>query len=322
MSLPTFYYSTDPSAPTLSGTAGDLVAVLDACLVNGYGSKVAAGWTKAFAATHGSVYAQGGGNGFGVSVDDNASGAGGAQEALARGYEAPSAVGAGSGPFPTVAQLSTGIVIRKSAAASATTRQWIVVADDRSFYVFVQTGDSAGVYLAFGFGDFYSLLTGDGYRTIICGRATANSSTLTVDNLDLLQGGGTNSAAMTGHYFARAYTGTGGAVEFAKRGDGNVLNSSVTAGMKGAMPYPNPTDGGLYLARVYITDPSTAPAGSIRGFMRGLWQWAHSVASVVDGDTFTGAPGGALAGRSFQIIRASGNGGVYAVETTNWDTSS
>lgn len=33
------FRSTDYNAPTLSGTAGDLITVLDACLVNGYGSQ-------------------------------------------------------------------------------------------------------------------------------------------------------------------------------------------------------------------------------------------------------------------------------------------
>ncbi|WP_297486902.1 MULTISPECIES: hypothetical protein [Pseudomonadota] len=36
----TIYSSKDASAPALTGIAGSLVAVLDACLVNGYGTKM------------------------------------------------------------------------------------------------------------------------------------------------------------------------------------------------------------------------------------------------------------------------------------------
>lgn len=32
-----FFHSEMPSAPVLSGTAGSLLAILDACLVNGWG---------------------------------------------------------------------------------------------------------------------------------------------------------------------------------------------------------------------------------------------------------------------------------------------
>jgi hypothetical protein len=320
VSLPILYYSTDASAPTLTGTAGDLVNVLTACLVNGYGAKAAAGWTRSFSGSNGAVYRQGGGNGFAVSVDDNASGAGGAAEALARGYEAPSGVGAGTGPFPTVAQLSNGIVIRKSATVSAALRTWMVAADDRTFYLFVQTGDGAGTYLAFGFGDLYSMLPGDAYRTFICGRHVANSAVLTNDNLDLISG--STIATMNGHYFARSWAGSGGSTGFFKSGDGSSLASVAATGMRGNIPFTNPTDGGIYVARVYMRDSVTAPINSLRGWMRGFWHWCHSQNAPVDGDEFTGSPGSILAGRTMHIVRGSGNSGVYCIETTNWDTSS
>ena len=57
------YSSTDASAPVLTGQVGSLIAVLDACLVNGYGTKTAAGWTKPFAdASNTAVYRSGSGS--------------------------------------------------------------------------------------------------------------------------------------------------------------------------------------------------------------------------------------------------------------------
>ena len=42
------YQSSDVGAPIFYGTSGSLVDLLDACLVNGYGSKSGAGWIKPF----------------------------------------------------------------------------------------------------------------------------------------------------------------------------------------------------------------------------------------------------------------------------------
>ena len=52
----TVYRFDDAGAPTLSAAAGALISVLDACLVNGYGAKPAAGWTKAFSGTNQAAY--------------------------------------------------------------------------------------------------------------------------------------------------------------------------------------------------------------------------------------------------------------------------
>lgn len=311
MSVPVVYRSTDASAPVLSGQVGGLTALLDACLVNGYGSQVAAGWTNASVGTDHKTYTQGGGNGFEIDVNDDAAGTGGAQEALCRGV--------GASQFPTTTQLTAGIVARKSATADATARVWVLIADDRTFYLFVQTGDSAGVYLAMGFGDVFSLLTGDVGRTILIGRATQNSATATVDNLDLLAAPSTVIGAMTGHYIATSFTGTGGSLQCAKHGDGNMASGTSSVAMAGHMSYPNPTDGGLYISRVYVVEPS----GSVRrGYLRGLYHWVHPTAGVIDGDTFEGTPGSEFDGREFLVVKSSGSGGLYVMETTNWDTSS
>lgn len=55
----TVYRWDDPGAPqmtTANGTANELKAVLDACLINGYGSKAPLGWSKIFDDSNGVVY--------------------------------------------------------------------------------------------------------------------------------------------------------------------------------------------------------------------------------------------------------------------------
>ena len=54
-----YYSSSDVGAPVLNNVAGSMVDLLDAVLVNGYGSKSSLGWTKPFTGTNIGVYKQG-----------------------------------------------------------------------------------------------------------------------------------------------------------------------------------------------------------------------------------------------------------------------
>lgn len=318
MSQFTIYRSTDGSAPTLSGTVGDLVNLLDKCLVAGYGSQSAAGWTKPLTGTNKAAFKQGGGNQFYLRVQDDAPGAGGAKEARLRGYETMSDVDTGTGLFPTVAQMANGVFARKSTSADGTTRPWIVVADDRTVYVFVQTGDSANVYFTFAFGDFYSLVTGDGYRTFIVGRSSENSISTNLDCLgDIrgLKGDGASPAT----YVARNYLGVSTAITIQKHGDTWPQGGTGGSGLYGTIPFPNPTDGGIYLSPVWLSDITTSPAFHLRGKMRGMWHFLHAAGSLSDGDTFSGV--GDLSGKTFlaiyQVYCPGNLPGTFIVETSN-----
>jgi hypothetical protein len=311
----TVYKSSDTSAPTLSGTAGDLVNVLDKCLVAGYGSKTAAGWTKPYTGTNAAVFRMGGGNQFYLDVNDNAPGAAGAQEARIRGYETMTAVGTGTGPFPTTTQSTNGIFVRKSAAASGTTRTWTVVADDRTMYLLVQAGDSAGVWYLVKFGDFYSYLTGtDNYRTLIGGRTVENSVLASSEKSDQTSD---LSVALnfgaTGLAITRVYTGLGGSTVAGQFGDrakagGTAFNGNIT--------FPNPADGNIWLTPLFLTDNAT----NVRGKQRGIVGWLHPIAGVADQDTVTGA--GVYSGHTFLLFKQSQNSGLYCIDITGpWDTN-
>ena len=145
------YRSTDAGAPNLTGQVGSLVALLDAILVNGYGAKPAAGWTKAFSAANKGAYKQdttasNNPAGMYLYVDDTGPGAGSAREARATGFETMSAITpTGTGQFPTAALTSvTGgyTCIRKSATADATVRQWTAIANGQTLYLFIESGDN------------------------------------------------------------------------------------------------------------------------------------------------------------------------------------
>lgn len=282
------------------------------------GSLSITGWQQAFVGTNQADYQQGGGNQFYVSVNDNAPGAGLAKEARSRGFEAMSALGTGTGPFPTAVQLAAGIVLRKSLTADATARTWVAIADDRTVYLFVRTADTANVYFAWGFGDLFSLVAGDGFRTAIIGRDAENIGTMTNENFGRLTSAGAAMPVLAGHYLARAHTGLGSAIQFGKHGD--VGKDNANEAFQGIVPYPNPADGGLYLSPVWAYQGSQV----LRGRLRGVWEWLHVQAAIADGDTFQGS--GALAGKSFIavliVFSSIGLGGDVILETTDtWETN-
>lgn len=316
----TVYRSSDASAPVLDGQVGSLINLLDKCLVAGYGAKSAAGWTKPYTGTNLAAFRQGGGNQFYLRVNDAGPGSDGAQEARVVGYEVMSAISTGTDLFPTVAQAANGQFVRKSAAADATTRTWIVIADNRTFYLFIFSGDSANVCCGYMFGDVYSVLSGDGYRTMLIARSTEASAAAAQDKLDTLTGPGNSPyGTVGGHWMARGYTGLGGAVNFGKVSSHELSNTAAVG--QGQMGFPNPTDGGIYVARVYLQEATTSSLNSRRGWLRGFWHQGHAIANYVNGDTFTGV--GDLAGKTFLIIKATGNTGVYCMEISDtWDTSS
>lgn len=330
------YRSTDTSAPTLSGTAGDLITVLDACLVNGYGSKSAAGWTKPSLGatnpgTNVSVYKQGtGSNGYHLRVNDSAArvgttdeaaGAPTARDARFRGYETMNTLtdpAAGSNPFPSVAANTIGYWARKSASADTVQRPWVVLADQRTMYMFVLTGDVANSYLAWGFGEFYSFKgTSDTGRIFICGRNTENSASAasTIEGMGFQVTAAANTNGATAMVSSRDYQGT---VTNTNIGIGGDLLTSTTSSFIGTLGFTNGSDNRTYISNLRVCQASPT---TYRGRMRGLWLFGHPVASVSDGDTFSGT--GDLNGKSFLILKLCSNSlGVYVLETSDtWDTN-
>ncbi|WP_454737583.1 hypothetical protein [Cupriavidus necator] len=260
------YKSTDASAPSLTGQVGSLVALLDAVLVNGYGSQTAAGWTKAYSATNKASYRMvtSGNTGFYLDVDDAAPST--AQEARMRSYETMSAVATGTGPFPTSAQSSFGVVCRKSNTANATARPWYIVADGSCVYVFVDAGDVTGYATGLYFGDFFSYKSGDPYGCAIIGRSGENTSNTNIEMLPYIwQQSSPLTSTLNGHYVARGWPGVGGSIPFAKHS--SLLAMASGTGVVGSAssfaPYPNGPDSGLELAPLWI-----GHSGSVRGYLR------------------------------------------------------
>ncbi len=315
----TIYRSTDSGAVSASlqinGNAGSLITVLDACLINGYTGKAAAGWTQPVAtASNIASYKQGAGALFGVVINDNApNGTSLGKEAWATGWESiagvGSPVGSGTNQFPTAAQLLTSghVVIRKSTATGTTARDWIVIADSTTFYLFILTGDTANLYFSFGFGDIYSHKTtsADAYRCIIMGRNAENDTTTAAEGFDLFSA---YNAAVVGNYMARSYTGTGTSLQVGKHGDS--VKGSATSYL-GTGEYTNGPDTELYITPIFVCEIA---GPRVRGRLRGLYAPLHAIASFTDGQTFSGS--GDYSTKTFIAIKQSKNAGVFIVDTS------
>lgn len=325
------YRSTDASAPSLTGAVGSLTALLDACLVNGYGSQTAAGWSINQTTTNKRGYKQNltGSNNSGgmlLYVDDTGPGAGGAKEARACGFETMSAITpTGTGQFPTSGQAGsiTGgfVVIRKSATADATARAWTLVANGQTIYLFIDNGDQAIPIAIPGyfFGDFKSYKASDQYAVGIIGRILENSSGAnTAESFSALSNttvANCLTASLIGHFAARRHTGVGGSVRFGKVADigrftGSISGyytseaqtapafSNISIGRYNVnYPFqaPNSVDGSLWMSPIYLCHE-----GALRGYLPGLWCPLHD-RPLAHNDTFTVSSGN-LNGKSFQAI--------------------
>lgn len=200
-----YYSSNDPDGPgPINGQTGSLIRILDACLVNGYTGKAAAGWTKPFPTLSSSVaaYTMPSGSQMSVLVNDsgwNATAAG--RDAIAVGWETLTALtssaglilpmsltgshGNGFGQFPFVGQVNPQghLSWRKSATADATPRNWFMLADAYSMNLFLISGDARvssfnGLYHVCIFGDIFSLKgTSDIGRCFIYGANRENTDT-------------------------------------------------------------------------------------------------------------------------------------------------
>jgi hypothetical protein len=132
---------------------------------------------------------------------------------------------------------------------------------------------------------------------------------------------GTTANPVAAKSMARSVTGATGApatnvCNF--HADPCILTSTFILGL-GITNYTNAADLKSYSSEVRVSEATAAVAGEWRGRVRGIRCWGHGLAAAGDGDTFSGA--GDLAGKAYLIIKQSPNGGLYLVETTNWEAN-
>lgn len=235
------------------------------------------GWNKPYTGTNKAAFRMSDvtSSQFYMRVDDSGSGS-----ARVRGYETMSDIDTGTQPFPTLAQVAgDGVYWPRAATSSSTARPWSVFGDSKSLYLFVapELSSYPGCHFGVYFGELVPTKTSDPYCCAILGALTDVSATNSVSPEHIAY---SNPGVYTqGAYISRSYLGSGGAVPAAK--SFQAVNASGT-GWSGAtigMPYPNAPDGGLYVARTFITQVGDA----MRGYLPGL----HPVAMSVPAGSFS-----------------------------------
>lgn len=312
----TVYRFDDAGAPTLSAAAGALISVLDACLVNGYGAKPAAGWTKAFSDTNRAAYRQGAGStGCYLRVDATVA----RTNPLVRGYVTMSDINTGTYPFPTTVQ-SNAASMCVAQYVDVQAHPWLLAADSKRFYLWVGynlttasglAGSTTYQQMHF-FGDIESYKPGDQYHcTLVCSYGSSSSYCMFAS----VATPGTN--LLDGHYTAGNAALTIMSAPIAKYID--VMGSGGIVVIGTNRPYPDAISGGLRLSRVFATNAGVAAQAGARGHFPGLWAPLHALPGNC-GDTFSGT--GVLAGRTFMLLDAAGGitRGRVALELSDtWD---
>lgn len=288
--MATIYRSTDTGAPTLTNAAGSLIGVLDAVLVNGYGSKAAAGWTKAFSGTNKAAYRNGASaqaRSY-LRVDNSVS----ASTMPVRGFHDMTDVDIGTGPFPTSADAPTCIW---RVPDVSTARPWICVADARTLLYMVQATSSE--WFVGYFGDGESVYTGDANFAVMGGLQTTNSYPVSsiAGGLELSttptwneQNTFTVKAPLSGGNPVLAKSALPTFADFFNTNRGGYLAS--------------PSEGRYYMATVLVN--TWVGSGNLyihRGRLRFLYRPMHTYAALSHGASFVGA--GELAGKTFEIVK-------------------
>ncbi|MDT0496532.1 hypothetical protein RM530_04020 [Algiphilus sp. W345] len=257
-----YYSSEDAGAPVLSGQAGALTALLDACVVDGYGSKPALGWEIAFTGTDLRAYR---------STDPDASGAllrvqdTGTTVAMLRGFLTMSDIDTGTFSFPTSAQAASGLYAHKSNSATSDSRAWYLVGDERAFLL--ATNAYSSYWSVHFFGDVIGYSPTDAAAAILLAD-TSNSATGYA---------GFDAGGMTtGSPRSRWARGIDEMTESPLLGCSVISANNQSIGYGGyCCEYPNVVDGSIGVAPIILREVVSGGA-ILRGQLPGIFQPLHN----------------------------------------------
>lgn len=392
-----FFHSGMSGAPQISGSLGSLIAVLDACLVNGWGlttvdslvvasnvatANIAAGhpfvlhqvvllagatpsglngearvtevttntvkfavtgvadgtatgtitmkvaplgWLKAFTGTNKGAYKVNpalhpDSTGCYARIDGSAN----AYSTKIGGYEAMTSVDAGTGLFPTSAQVPTALWIMKTESPETTEyRPWFIVGDSRMVYIgtshyFAAPSNNNGYNWA-AFGEFKSVRSADPYRFLISAHTNTESPGTSTGIYNFCYSGRSGY-----QYLPRGFENLGGSVLFETASWPSATYSSGASAAP--LAYPNGPNNGLYLTPLDIFERIGATnAMHLRGTYPGVLMVPHRVANRIAPDAHTAYMDTSVAGYEGRVvgflpIGGDGEVGVVAFDLTGpWE---
>ena len=284
--------------------------VADGAATGSITSKLAAaGWQQLYAGTNMAALKPSvvEATGCVLRIDDT-----GTLNARVRAFEAMTDVSSGVGLTPLEGQVAGGLYWPKSSSANATARPWIVIADERGFYLAVDPTGTGRYTLTYA-GDIASLKSGDAYGYLLTGNQSDQANASTVPDGCC---GYSGRSARGGAYLVRAHTAIGQSVAAQRLGaHHNGSTADAYAGTPGYSvgAYPNGPNNGL------MTGALELHALGIRGTLPGLLHPvqdcgnAFATGAIVDGTDD-------LAGRRLMAIRtgppAGGTVGTVFLDVT------
>jgi len=179
--MTTIYRSDDASAPVMEHSAGSLIALMKACLVDGYGALPAAGWsyTDIDVPTYQAAFTQGAAESWKTQrhlyIKDSEATVGRAEAAGCSAFTVSASPVLSD--FLSSYNTSTNSVILKTAQSGGALAEWFVVANARTFLIATKRHEwgSLGWSLFLG-GDYPSPFSRDKGNFSMSGRHTADTN--------------------------------------------------------------------------------------------------------------------------------------------------
>lgn len=285
--------------------------VADGAATGSITSKLAAaGWQQLYAGTNMAALKPSvvEATGCVLRIDDT-----GTLNARVRAFEAMTDVSSGVGLTPLESQVEGGLYWPKSSSANATARPWIVIADERGFYIAVDPTGTGRYTLSYS-GDIASLKSGDAYGYLLTGNQSDQAAASTVPDGCC---GYSGRSARGGAYLVRAHTAIGQSIAAQRLGaHHNGSTADVYAGTPGYSvgAYPNGANNGLMTSALELH--SLGIRGTLPGLLHPVQDCGNAFATgtIVDGTDD-------LAGRRLMAIRTAPPAGAVAPGTVFIDVT-
>ncbi|MEQ8511572.1 MAG: hypothetical protein RJP96_14730 [Algiphilus sp.] len=235
------YYSyQDADAPVLDAQPGSLVALLDACLIDGYSSggteKTPLGWQIAHTGTDKRAYQSTSQSAFPalLRIQDDGSSSDGGESAQCRAYDSMSDVDTGGNS-------TSEFLFKKSTGSSG--RPWFLVGDDRAFYLCVRNG---GDYQTHFFGDIIPQDAND-TGAVLLKAGSGGSGVSAWENKPMTESNGSSSEYEPECRWLRDVDliGNNAKVRFYGRGGSAYIGEDV-------LSHPNPVTGDIPCEPLYV----------------------------------------------------------------------
>jgi hypothetical protein len=202
----------------------------------------------------------------------------------------------------------------ESSGGTGGNKSWVLVGDDRGFYLFNEWQVAVYGRAGYFFTDFASFRQGDAYNTLLTATEwyTAANTSPGYNGVDY-NNYCNRSLDFTGKVLMRDHLQVGNYIRAGFLAL-NTNNAQQITGYSTAVPWPNGPDYGLILHPVYLRHETP---GHLRGKMPGIF-WVHNDSPMADLNIVSGVTG--YPGRKFLIVMSgystAGNVARYAFDIT------